>query len=80
VNLEEELQNLTVTQFDWIKDDLDRFGMGTVIAVSRVAHIAAGVADPSRYDTVIAAKEILHAPKATAGKNRSLLNHCIFST
>ena len=80
VNLEEKFENLTVAEFAGIKNDLDRFGMTTVIAVRRMAHIAARVADPSRHDAVVAAKKILHAPKAAAGQNRSLLAHLISST
>jgi hypothetical protein len=43
---------------------IDRFGMDAVIAIRRVGHLAAGVADPCGYDTVVAANEVLHAPEA----------------
>src|SRR5271165_229805 len=46
MNLEEEFENLTVAEFCGVEDDLDRFGMGAVIAVGRIAHLAARVADP----------------------------------
>jgi hypothetical protein len=80
VNLEEELQNLAVAEFGGIKDDLDRFGMRAMIAVGRIAQVAPRVADPSRYDAVMAPKKILHAPKATARKNRTFCGHWKSST
>jgi hypothetical protein len=67
MNLKEEFENLPIADLGWIEDDLDRFGMGAVIAVSRVAHIAARIPDSCRHYAVVTAKKVLHAPEATAG-------------
>jgi tRNA(Arg) A34 adenosine deaminase TadA len=80
VDLEEELQKLSVGDSGGIEDDLDRFGMGAVIALGRVGHIAARVANPRRHDAIITAHKVLHAPEAAAGKNGTFLGHGIFST
>ncbi len=80
MNLEEEFENLTIAEFGRIKDDLDRFGMGPVIAIGRISHIAARVTDPRRHDAVVTANEGLHAPEAAASKNCTFLGHRISST
>src|ERR1700679_18954 len=45
VNLKHELQQLTITRFCRIEDNLDRFGVCPVVAVGRVWRFNAGVAD-----------------------------------
>src|SRR5688572_30924355 len=66
VQLEEELQDLPVADPGGIEDDLDRFRMGPVVAISRIGCLAARIADARRDDTVVATKELLHAPEAAA--------------
>src|SRR5580658_1470206 len=80
MDLEEEFQELPIADLRGIEDDLDAFGMRPVMAIGRVAHIAAGIADPRRDDAVIAADQILHAPEAAPGKNRAFLGHRTSST
>ena len=41
MNLEEELQQLTKAEPFRIEDDLDGFGVGSVVAVCRIWNIAA---------------------------------------
>src|SRR3546814_18545369 len=50
VDLEEELQDPPVADLLGIEDDLDALGMGAVVAVGRVRHVAAGLADAGRAD------------------------------
>src|SRR3546814_9365174 len=50
VDLEEELQDPPVADLLGIEDDLDALGMGAVVAVGRVRHVAAGIADAGRDD------------------------------
>src|ERR1700722_664165 len=73
VNLKEELENLTVAELGRVKDDLDGLGMGSVISIGRVAHVAARVADPCRYHAIVTSEQILHPPEAAAGQNRTFL-------
>ncbi len=80
VDLEEEFQHLAIAGLRRVEDDLDRLGMGAVIAVGRVGHVAAGVADPRRQDARLAPDEVLHAPEAAAGENRPFRAHRISST
>src|SRR6185369_11449642 len=55
VNLEEELQEISKTDFLRIKDDLDRFGMRAMIAIGCVRNISSGVTNACRNDPVFAA-------------------------
>ena len=66
VDLEEELQQLAVAHLRGIEDHLDAFGMGAVVAVGGVRHVAAGVADPRRLDPGHLADQVLHAPETSA--------------
>src|SRR6185312_5515443 len=72
VDLEEELEQLPVAQEPRVEDDLDRFGVGAVVAISGVPDVAAAVADPGRDDAGHFADQILHAPKAASGKHGAL--------
>jgi len=45
VNLKEELQQLSIAQLLRIKDNLDRLGMISMIAVSGIRNITAGITD-----------------------------------
>jgi hypothetical protein len=55
VNLEKELENLSIADADGIKDDLHCFGVSGMIAIGRVRVGAAGIADPGRQNAVVAA-------------------------
>jgi hypothetical protein len=72
VDLEEELQQLSVGASLGIEDDLDRLRVPGMIAVGRVRNIAAGVADPRRNDAGSLPEEILHSPETSSGKDRFL--------
>src|SRR5690606_35072765 len=72
VDLEEELQDAPVTDLLRIEDDLDALGVGAVVAVGGVGHVAAGVADAGLDDAGQLADQLLHAPEATPGQNGSL--------
>ena len=48
VDLEEEFEQRPVAGLGRIENDLDRFGMRAVIAVGRVRHVAAAIADAGR--------------------------------
>jgi len=55
----------------WGVQDLIR--MRAVVAICRVRHIAAGVADPRAHNPVELADQILYAPKAPTRKDRLLV-------
>jgi hypothetical protein len=80
VNLEEKLQKPPVTDHLRIKDNLNRFGMISVVSIGRVRHVAARISNPCRDHAQVSAKQILHAPEAAAGKNRTFLSHRTSST
>jgi hypothetical protein len=80
VDLEEELEDLPIADPSRIKDDLDRFCMSSVIEIGRIGRGATRVADPSRENAGVTAKEILHAPKTTAGKHSTFFTHRLSST
>src|SRR3954463_696422 len=75
VNLEEELEELTVADALRIEYDFDRFGVVAMVVISRVRDAAAGVTDSRRQDAVVTANEVLDAPEAAAGENRAFLSH-----
>src|SRR6185437_2932671 len=75
MDLEEEFQQVPVGGLFRIEDDLDRLGMGAVVAVGRVRHVAAAVTDARRDHTGLPANEILHAPEASARQNGAFLAH-----
>src|SRR3546814_12936216 len=77
VDLEEELQDPPVADLLGIEDDLDALGMGAVVAVGRVRHVAAGIADAGRDDAGQLADQVLHAPEAATGQNSSLGNSAL---
>src|SRR5690348_2188981 len=73
VDLEEELQQVAIADDGGVVDDFDRFGMGAVISVRRVRHVAAGVADARRSDAGQFADQILHSPEAAPSQYRAFL-------
>src|SRR6266446_9810206 len=66
MNLKEELQQLSITDLARVENNLDRFGMRPMPAVSRIRNVAAGVPDPGRDHAGIFAYQILHTPEASA--------------
>src|SRR5918996_553729 len=56
-DLEEKLQKPPKSDGLGIKDDLDRLGMRSVIAVGRVRYVAARIADPRRDHARVAAEQ-----------------------
>ena len=46
MDLEEELQHFPVARHLAVEDDFDALGMGAMIAIRGIGHIAAGVANP----------------------------------
>jgi hypothetical protein len=73
VDLEEELQDLAVRDFQRVEDDLDCFGMTRMVPIRGVRDVAACIADPSGNYAWIVAQQILHSPEATTGKNCSFV-------
>ena len=69
MDLEEKFQQFTIADPVRIENDLDALGMGAVVAVSRVLHVAAGIADAGVFDAGHLADQILHAPETSAGQN-----------
>src|ERR1700685_151765 len=80
VNLEEELQQLSIAQLPRIEDDLDGFGMACMITVRRIGDIAARIPDTCGNYAWVTAYQVLHAPKAAAGKNCGFSRHGYFLT
>src|SRR3954447_4372856 len=76
MDLEKELQQLAIADGFRIEDDLDAFGVIAVVAIGRVRHLTAGVADPGRDYAGIPAQQILHAPEAAAGKDCAFRRNC----
>lgn len=65
MDLEEKLQQFAVRQLFRIKDDLDTFRMRTVVAVSGIGHIPAGVSHPRFNDPRKCADQLLYTPETT---------------
>src|SRR5829696_7767030 len=72
VDLEEELEQLTVGGHLGVEDDLDRLGVGAVVAVGGVGDVAAGVAHPGREDPWALSDQVLHSPETPSGQDRLL--------
>lgn len=79
VDLEKEFQKLPITELLRVKNDLDRFGMCSVIAVRCIGDVATRIADTRRDYTRVPAQQILHTPEAAAGKNGSFSGHITYS-
>jgi hypothetical protein len=76
MNLKEELQQLAIIDHTRVENDLDRFGVRPMLAVSRIRNVAAGVPDPRRDYAGIFAYQILHAPEAPTGEHRAFRRSC----
>jgi hypothetical protein len=71
MNLEEEFQQSAEVGLVRVKHNLDRLGMGAVVAIGGVLYIAAGIADAGLDDARQSAHELLHTPKTAASQDRS---------
>ena len=45
MNLKEKLEQLSIADLLWIEDDLDRFGVCSMIAIGRIGNVASGLTD-----------------------------------
>ena len=72
VDLEEELQQLTIADLVTLKPNFNALGVGAMIAIGGVFDIAARVAHTCTQDPRQFADQILHAPKTAARQ------HCAF--
>src|SRR5512133_2256104 len=72
VDLEEELEQLTVGGHLGIEDDLDRLGVGPMVAVGGVGDVTSGVAYPRRDDPWALPDQVLHPPETPSGQDRLL--------
>src|SRR4029077_4028622 len=79
VNLEEKLEKPAVADLGGFKDDLDCFGVGSMIAVGRIRNVTARIADARGNHAVIPAKQVLHAPEAATSQNGAFSGHWISS-
>src|SRR6185295_15354310 len=75
VDLEEELEQPPIADFARIKNNLDRFGMSSVITVGSVGDVSTCVPHPRRDHAVEAANKVLHAPEAATCENGAFLFH-----
>src|SRR5579859_1714139 len=76
VDLKEELEQVAVAHHLRIEDDLDRFGMGSVIAIGGVRHVAAAVSHAGADHPGHLPDQVLHAPEAAAGQHGSFGRDC----
>ena len=67
MDLEEELQQLAVGDFERIEDDFDGLGMTRMVSICGIGDLSARVSDPRGDYAGVAAQQILHPPEATAG-------------
>src|SRR3984957_13633848 len=72
MDLEEELEDLSVRGALGVKGDLDRLGVGAVVSIGGVRHVAAGITDPGREHARALADQVLHPPKTASGQDRLL--------
>src|SRR5215831_4216722 len=80
MNLKKELQQSPVADLCRIKNDLDRLGMGLVITIGGILDHSARVADARRDHARLLPDQILHAPKASPGKDSAFRCHSTSST
>ena len=69
--------SVAVADLRRVEDDLDRLGVGAVVAVGGVGHVAAGVADAGGDHAGLAADQVLHAPEAAAGEDCGFGGHVV---
>src|SRR3954451_25386105 len=59
VDLKEEFQQRPIVYRRGVESDLDRLGMAFMVAISRILHLTAGVADTGRDHARLLADEVL---------------------
>src|SRR5215218_9050462 len=72
MNLEEELEQVTVGRLLGIEADLDRLRVRAVVAIGGIRDVAARVPDPCRQDAAALPDEGLHPPEAASREDRLL--------
>lgn len=63
MDLEKIFKQLPVAQLPGIEGNLDRLGVASMVAVSRIGNVTAPVTDPSRDYARVTPQEILHTPE-----------------
>src|SRR5260370_41279235 len=71
MNFKEKLEEPSITDLPRVKNDFDSFGVGSVIPVRRIGHVAARITDPRGNHAWVTTQQILHSPEAATGQNRS---------
>ena len=74
VDLKEILEYAPITRFCRIEDDLDSFCMITMVAIGGVRSVTTGITDAGRENPRKLSDQVLHAPKAPAGKYSALMH------
>src|SRR5215216_1655261 len=72
VDLEEELEDVSVGDALGVENDLDGLGVNGMAAVGRIVVLPARVSDPGRDDPVAVAQQLLDAPEAAAREDGGL--------
>jgi hypothetical protein len=67
MDLEEELQQLAVGDFERIEDDFDGLGMTRMVSICGIGDLSARVSDPRGNYAGVSTQQILHPPEAAAG-------------
>jgi hypothetical protein len=75
MDLKEKFQQLTIRQQTRIKNHLDALCMRTMIAISGIRHITAGIPDRRRNNTGKSADQLFHPPKTTSRQNSFFCSH-----
>jgi hypothetical protein len=75
VNLKKEFQELPTTELLRIQNDLDRFGMRSVIAVRCIRNVTPCIADAGGNYPRVTAQQFLHTLEEPAGKKGSFSRH-----
>src|SRR5260370_37127506 len=68
MNLKEKLEEPSITDLPRVKNDFDSFGVGSVIPVRRIGHVATRITDTRGNHARVTTQQILHAPKPTTAK------------
>src|SRR5258708_3275534 len=71
MDLKEELEKLAVADPLRVENDLNGFGVRSMISVGRIRHITPRIADSCGQYAIVAAQQILNAPKTAGGENRT---------
>ena len=63
MNLKKTFQKPAVTKLPRIKENLNRFGMASVICIGRVRHVSTSIANPRGNHARKTAEKMLHPQK-----------------